>query len=59
VVLYGFESWYKCKLLVRKSERKRALGRPRRRWIDIIKMDLGEIGWGGMDWIGVAQDRDK
>jgi hypothetical protein len=35
-----------------------ALGRPRRRWVDSIKMDLREIGWGGMDWIDLAQDRD-
>jgi hypothetical protein len=47
------------RLLVGKPEGKRPLGRPRRRWIDNIKMDLGEIGWSGVDWIGVAQDRDK
>jgi hypothetical protein len=46
-------------LLVGKPEGKRPLGRPRRRWIDDIKMDLVEIGCGGLDWIGVAQDRDK
>jgi hypothetical protein len=34
-------------------------GRPRYRWVDNIKMDLGEIGWGGVDWIGLAQDRDN
>jgi hypothetical protein len=33
--------------------------RTRRRWVDNIKMDLGEIGWDGMDWIGLAQDRDQ
>jgi hypothetical protein len=44
---------------VRKLEGKRPLGRPRWRCVDNIKMDLGEIGWGGVDWIGVAQDRDK
>jgi hypothetical protein len=38
---------------------KRPLGRPRWRWMDNIKMDLGEIVWGGVDWIGLAQDRDK
>jgi hypothetical protein len=38
---------------------KSPLGRPRRRWVDNIKMDLGEIGWDGMDWIDVAQDRDQ
>jgi hypothetical protein len=37
------------RLLVGKSETKRTLGRPRRRWVDNIKMDLREIGWGGMD----------
>jgi hypothetical protein len=47
------------RLLVGKSERKRPLGRPRRRWVDNIKRDLLEIGWDGVDWIGLAQDRDK
>jgi hypothetical protein len=46
-------------LLVGKPEGKRALGRPRRRWIDNIKMDLEYIFWGGMDCIDLAQDRDK
>jgi hypothetical protein len=46
-------------LLVGKTEVKRPLGRPRRRWVDNIKMDLLEIGWGGVDWIGLAQHRDK
>jgi hypothetical protein len=41
------------------SQRERPLGRPRRRWVDNIKMDLLEMGWGGVDWIGLAQDRDK
>jgi hypothetical protein len=45
------------RLLVGKPEGKRPLGRPRRRWIDNIKMDLLEIGLGVVDWIGVAQDR--
>jgi hypothetical protein len=44
-------------LLVGKPEGKRALGRPRRRWIDNIKMDLLEIGLNVLDWIGLAQDR--
>jgi hypothetical protein len=44
---------------VGKPEGKRPLGRPRRRLVNNIKMDLVEIGWGGMDWIGVAQDRDQ
>jgi hypothetical protein len=46
------------RLLVWKPEGKRPLGRPRRRWVDNIKMDLIEIGWDGMDWIDLAQDRD-
>jgi hypothetical protein len=47
------------RLLVGKPEGKRPLGRPRCRWVDNIKMGLGEIGLGGVDWIGLAQDRDK
>jgi hypothetical protein len=47
------------KILVAKSEGKRLLRRPRRKWVDNIKMDLQEIGWGGMDWIGLAKDRDQ
>jgi hypothetical protein len=47
------------RILVGKTERKRPLGRPRRRWMDNIKMVLREIGWGGMDWIDLAQDRDQ
>jgi hypothetical protein len=45
------------RLLVRKPEGKRPLGRPRRRWIDNIKMDILEIGLSVVDWIGLAQDR--
>jgi hypothetical protein len=48
-----------CRILVGKSEGKRPLGRPRRRWEDNIRMDLQELGCGGMDWIGLAQDRDR
>jgi hypothetical protein len=48
-----------CRILVGKPEGKTPLGRPRHRWEDNIKMDLGEIGWGGMDWIDLAQDRDQ
>jgi hypothetical protein len=44
---------------VGKPEGKRPLQRPRWRWVDNIKMDLGEIGCGGVDWIGLAQDRDQ
>jgi hypothetical protein len=40
-------------------EEKRPLGRPRRRWVDRIKMDLREIGWNGMDWIDLSQNRDQ
>jgi hypothetical protein len=47
------------RLFAGKPEGKRPVGRPRRRWVDNIKMDPLEIGWGGMDWIGLAQDRDK
>jgi hypothetical protein len=47
------------RLLVGKPEGKRSLGRPRRRWVDNIKMDLGEVGWGDVDWICVAQDRNR
>ena len=46
------------RILVWKPEGKRPLGRPRRRWEDNIKMDLKEVGCGGMDWIEVAQDMD-
>jgi len=46
-------------VLVWKPEVKRLLGRPRRRWEDNIKMDLQEVGCGSMDWIDVAQDRDR
>jgi hypothetical protein len=45
------------KVLVRKPEGKRPLGRPRRRWEDGVRMDLREIGFGGVDWIRLAQDR--
>jgi hypothetical protein len=48
-----------CRIMVRKPERKRPLGRPRRRLEDNIKMDLREIGLSGMDWIDVVQDRDQ
>jgi hypothetical protein len=47
------------KILVGNPEVKRPLGRPRRRWEDIIKMYLGEIGLEGVDWMNVAQDRDQ
>jgi hypothetical protein len=44
---------------VGKPEGKRPLGRPRRRWVDNIKIDLGELGWDGMDWIDLVRDRDQ
>jgi hypothetical protein len=47
------------RVLVGKPEGKRPPERPRRRWEDNIKMDLQEVGCGGMDWIGLAQDRDR
>jgi hypothetical protein len=47
------------RLLLAKPERKRPLGRPRRRWVVNIRMDLGEVGWGDVDCIGLAQDRNK
>jgi hypothetical protein len=47
------------RLLVGKSEGRRPLGRPRRRWLDNIRMNLVEVGWGYVDWIGLAQDRDR
>jgi hypothetical protein len=47
------------RILLGKPEGKRPLGRPRRRWVDNIKMDLREVRWDGMDWIDLAQDRDQ
>jgi hypothetical protein len=47
------------RLFVGKPERKRPLRRPRRRWMDNIRMDLVEVGWGDEDWIGLAQDKDE
>jgi len=47
------------RVLVGKPEGKRPLGRPRHRWRDNIKMDLQEVGCGGMDWIELVQDRDR
>jgi hypothetical protein len=47
------------KILAGKPEGKRPLGRPRHRWVDNIKMDLREIGWDGVDWIDLAQNRDQ
>jgi hypothetical protein len=48
-----------CRMLVGNPEEKRPLGRPRRRWEINIKTGIREIGFGGMDWIDLTQDRDK
>jgi hypothetical protein len=47
------------RLLVEKPEGKRPLGRPRCRWVDNIMMDLGKVGWGDVDSIGLAQDTNR
>jgi hypothetical protein len=47
------------RLLMGKPEGKRPLGRPRRRWVDNIRIDLGEVGWVGVDWNGLAKDRNR
>jgi hypothetical protein len=47
------------RIMVGKPEGKRTLGRPKRRWVDNIKMYLRQIGWNGVDWIDMAQDRDQ
>jgi hypothetical protein len=47
------------RVLVGKPVERRPLGRIRRRWEDNIKMDLREVAWGGMDWINLAEDRDR
>jgi len=47
------------RVLVGKPEGKKPLGKPRRRWVDNIRMDLQEVGFAYMDWIGLAQDRDR
>jgi hypothetical protein len=53
------EKRHAYRLLVGKPEGKEPLGRPRSRWMDNISMDLGEVGWGDVDWIGLAQDRNR
>jgi hypothetical protein len=47
------------RLLVGKPEGKSPLGRPRLRWLDNIMMDLGEVGWVDVDWIGISKDRNR
>jgi hypothetical protein len=46
-------------ILIGKPEGKRPLGRPRSTWVDNVKMDLRKMGWGGMDWLGLAQEWDQ
>jgi hypothetical protein len=58
VVLMG-EKRNAYMLLMGNTERKRPLGRPRRRWVDNIRMDVEEVGWGDVDWIRLAQDRNR
>jgi hypothetical protein len=53
------EKWNAYRILVGNPEGKRPVGRPTRRWVNIIKMDHRDIGWGGMDWIDLAQDMDQ
>jgi hypothetical protein len=48
-----------CRILVGKPEGKGPLGKLRSRWVDTIKIDLRELGWGGMDWINLALDSDE
>jgi hypothetical protein len=52
------EKRHAYRLLVGKPEGERPLGRPRRRWLYNIRMDLVEVGWGDVDWIGLAEDRN-
>jgi hypothetical protein len=51
--------WNTYRILLGEPERKRLVGRPRRRLVYNIKIDLREIGWGGMDWINLARDKDE
>jgi hypothetical protein len=53
------EKMNEYRIFVGKPGEKIPLGRPRRRWVDNIKMDLGDIGWDDMDWIDLDQDRDQ
>jgi hypothetical protein len=53
------EKRHAYRILVGKPQGKGPLGRLKRRWVDNIKMDLRETGWGGMDWIDLPQDRDQ
>jgi hypothetical protein len=58
VVLMG-EKRNAYRLLVGKPEGRRPIGRPRRKWLDNIRMDLAVVGWSDVDLIGLAQDRDR
>jgi hypothetical protein len=49
----------RVEVIGRNPEGKRPLGRPRHKWVDNIKMDLGEVEWCGVDWIGLVQDRNR
>jgi hypothetical protein len=51
--------WNAYRLLMGKPEGRRPLGRPRSRWVDNIRMELVEVGWGDVEWIGLVQDRDR
>jgi hypothetical protein len=53
------ETWNAYRILVGKPEGKRLRGRPRRRWVYNFKINLRQIGWDGMDWMNLAQDRDQ
>jgi hypothetical protein len=53
------ERRYAYRLLVGKPDGRRPLGRPRRRWVDNIRMDLVEVGWGDVDWTGLSKNRDR
>ena len=59
VARMGEEEGGLYRFLVGKPKGKRPLGRPRGRWVDNIRMDLQEVGCGYVDWIGLAQDRDR
>jgi hypothetical protein len=56
---HSIETWTASRWLVGTPEGRRPLGRPRRRWLDNIRPVLVEVGWGDVDWICLAQDRDR
>jgi hypothetical protein len=55
----GGEEENAYRLLAGNPDGKKPLGKPRRKWVDNIRMDLGEVGWGNLGWIGLAQDRNR